>query len=91
VLFVVYERTVPLEPCSQQACLGVGVLEIVPADLAPFKQASKKGDTAHEFPRNDQRLGSAAEAPPHSSFSVVLYLPVPTPLDRRRDALWDVL
>jgi len=91
VLFVVYERTVPLEPRSQETCLGVGVLEIAPAHLASFKKPSEEGDAAHELLRDHQRLRSAATTPPHSNLSVVLYLPVPTVLNRCGDGFWDVL
>lgn len=72
MLFVVYERTVPLEPRSQETCLGVGVLEIASADLASLKETSEEGDSAHELLRDHQRLRSAATTPPHSNLSVVL-------------------
>jgi len=50
-----------------------------------LKEAAKEADARHELLGYDKRLRASAKAAPHSHLSVVLYLPVPTPLNRCGD------
>jgi hypothetical protein len=91
VLFLSDERSVSFEPCSQKTSLGRRKLEVVPADLAPMKEATQEADTRHQLLRDDQRLRTPTKAAPHSDVSVMLYLPMTTPLNRCGYCVWSVL
>jgi hypothetical protein len=50
-----------------------------------LEKATQEANAGHELLRYDKRVRASAKAAPHGNLSVVLYLPVPTPLNRCGD------